>query len=401
MTVAVDARLVDGEPGGVQQTILGLAMGLASLDDRGDRYEFLVHPDHSWLEPALTGPCRALVVRSERRMAGSAFRKAGRYLLESRGHILPVSDGTAEESGADLIHFMQQRGFRTRLPNIYQPHDLQHRHHPQLFHPLQRAYRRLSYAAMSRQASRVAVMTTSARAETAALLGVPLPRVIVVPWASVLSLYAEAPAPRAELDGLGVPARFLLFPSHSWPHKNHLGLLHALAALRRSRGLRIPVVFTGSRTEHWKRVADAIRDLDLADQVISLGFVRTQVLKSLYAEADGLVFPTLYEGWGLPLVEALDVGLPVACSAISPLREIAMDAALLFDPTDPMDMAEAIRVIWTEPAERDRLRTAALARRRAFSWKGTAARFRAHYRDILGLSPLDEDQRLLDSDAPV
>ena len=85
------------------------------------------------------------------------------------------------------------------------------------------------------------------------------------------------------------------------------------------------------------------------------------MLRSLYAAADALVFPSLYEGWGLPVVEALDVGLPVLCSNISPLREITGDAAARFDPTEPASIAEVIHRLWKDGAERDRLATAARA----------------------------------------
>jgi glycosyltransferase involved in cell wall biosynthesis len=400
VTVAIDARIVDGIPGGVQQAVLGLASGLASLDERGDSYLFLVYREHSWLQPALTGPCRALVVREEPSRQTGPFRKAARYLVQSRGRVLPSSDGTAEAAGAQLIHFMQQRGFRTSLPNIYQPHDLQHLHHPEWFHPLQRAYRRLSYRAMARQASRVAVMTTAARAETAVLLGVPEARIIVVPWASLMSLYPDDPRSKANLRQLGLPARYLLYPAQSWPHKNHLGLVRALALLRAEYGLAVPVVLTGRTTAHWSTVADEAQRIGVDDLIHPLGFVDVGALRQLYQEAEALVFPSLYEGWGLPVVEALEVGLPVLCSEISPLREIAAGAAAHFDPHDPAAIAETVRSVWTDPAERRRLGGAGRRRSRAFSWPRTAALFRAHYRDVLGLEPLGDEAALLKRPPP-
>lgn len=402
VTVAIDARLADGEPGGVQQTIFGLASGLGTLDDRGDSYQFLVNADHRWLTPALRGPCRALVVRSEARSAPkSQAWKALRYLKESRGHILPASDGTVEAAGVDVIHFMLQRGFRTRLPNLYQPHDLQHLEHPEWFHPLQRTYRRLSYRAMARQASRLVVMTRSARAPTAEKLAVPESKTIVVPWGSVMSLYGDTVLPRDALESLGVPERFMLYPAQTWPHKNHIRLVEAVALLRHRHGLSVCVVLTGRRNAYWSDIENEIRRLGVEDLVISLGWVDTQLLRTLYQSADALIFPSLFEGWGLPIVEALDVGLPVLCSDVTPLSEIALEAAVKFDPLDPAAIADAIRAAWSDPALRDRLSAAGRYRSRVFSWTSTAALFRAHYRDVLGLPPIGDDASLLKAPAPV
>ena len=157
----------------------------------------------------------------------------------------------------------------------------------------------------------------------------------------------------------------------------------------------MPIVLTGLQNAHWQAVAREIRRLGVNDLVHHLGFVDTNMLRSLYAAADALVFPSLYEGWGLPVVEALDVGLPVLCSNISPLREITGDAAARFDPTEPDSIAEVIHRLWKDGAERDRLATAARGRRGAFSWTATAALFRAHYRAVAGRPPIGEDARLL------
>lgn len=400
VTVAIDARLVDGQVGGVQQTILGLALGLAKLDDRGDEYLFLVFRDHDWLAPALTGPCRPLVARTGGPPPSGVVRKAVHHLLESRGRVLPRSDGTVEAANADAIHFMLPRGFRTDLPNIYQPHDLQHLHHPSRFSLLQRTYRRMSYPAMARQASRVAVMTNTSRAATAADLGIPASKVVVVPWASIMSLYDAPAASRTTVERLGLPGRFLLYPAHTWVHKNHLGLVRALGVLRRDHDLSVPLVLTGARDSHWLDIANEIRRQGVQDLVSALGFVQPQVLRRLYLAADALIFPSLYEGWGQPIVEAFDMGLPVLCSDITPLKEIASDAAFRFAPHDPADIARAISIAWTDRSLLEHLARAGKLRARAFSWETTAALLRAHYRDILGLPPKGRDTELLRAPGP-
>ncbi len=405
LRVAIDARVHDGEYVGIQQTMRGLAEGLATLDGE-DTYHFLVWEHHVWIESALRGPCRPLVVRDPDRgpfeysslgRRAPALAKSIAHMWEGRGRVLPAPDPAVEALAPDLIHFMQQRGFRTSRPNIFQPHDLQHEHLPEFFHPLQRAYRRVSYRAMARQADRVSVMTSAVRDEIVRHLAVKPSDVIVVPWGSVWS----GPGSSALVPSIpGVPHRYVLFPAQSWPHKNHEGLVRALAVLR-GQGCDVPVICTGPRNEHWTAVIELARSLRVDDLLVDLGLVTPEELQALYRGAVALVFPSTYEGWGLPVVEALALGVPVACSAITPLVEIAAGAARLFDPASPESIAGAVRVLWADESERRTLADAARARGAIFSWGRTAEMFRAHYRDVCGRRLSDRDAELLAAPAVV
>lgn len=403
MRVAVDARLPEGDFGGVQQTILGLADGLARLENHDDdEYLFLVRRHHEWLSQVLRPPCRAVVVDQVSARGGRAVERLGQrsptagqvagHLVEGRGRVLPPQPAAVGAANVDLVHFMLQRGFRTRLPNVYQPHDLQHVHLPEHFHPLNRAYRARSYRQMAAQASRVAVMTTSGRADVVRHLGARPEAVVVVPWASVRTLGPPDPTAGARADRLGLPPRYLLFPAQTRPHKNHVRLVRALGRLRRE-GLETPLVLTGRNGAAWPAVVAAIREEGVSDLVRPLGYVDEGLLSEIYRRAVALVFPSLYEGWGLPLLEAFEVGLPVLCSDRPPLREIAGDAAMLVDPEDVGALAAALRTLWGEEL-RWRLAAAGQRRATAFSWVRTAATFRAVYRDVLGAAT-PEDRALL------
>ncbi len=410
MRVLIDARLPEGDFGGVQQTILGLASGLSRLDDADDEFRFLVRPDHGWLAPGLGGPCTALVTSQVAERGGEAVERLRRrssvagqlvgHLIEGRCRVLPGEDPVVRRADPDLVHFMLQRGFRTSRPNVWQPHDLQHVLLPELWHPLNRAYRHIAYRAMARQADRVGVMTSDAVADVRTHLRVPSERIVVVPWASVLSLAPATGDSAAPVVAAGVPDRYLLFPAQTRAHKNHVRLLRALGLLRRE-GLEVPLVLTGRRMGAWPQVAAVIAEEGLCEQVWALDYVDEALLGALYERAQALVFPSLFEGWGLPLVEAFEAGTAVVCSDLSPLREIAAGAAELVDPLDPSSIASGIRRVWEDPEHRERLRTAGRARSAAFSWDWTARRFRAVYRDVLGAKLSGEDRDLLTRSAPV
>jgi glycosyltransferase involved in cell wall biosynthesis len=408
LRIAIDARIPGGEWGGVQQVVQGLASGLSKLDG-DDEYLILTFEDAAgWLGPYLSGRCRLVVV--ERAMGKSHRRRAFEWIsanlaglasvasrvapLIGRAAVpIPKSDGTVEGLGVDLLHFATPQGFVTEVPTIYQPHDLLHVHLPETLTPLRRAYRERAYREFSQRAVLVAAMTEWGRADLCRHLPVVPSRVAVVPWAPVAGLEAGTVGDGGALP-TGLPEHFLLYPAQTWPHKNHLRMLEAIDLLR-AEGVRIDVVCTGRINPHFDVIQRRVRELDLVDQVQFLGYVATEELTSLYRRATALVFPSLFEGWGLPVVEAFALGLPVASSNATVLPEVTGGAALLFDPTDARAIADAIVRIWTDEPLRASLRERGRIRAAALSWDRTARIFRAIYRKVAGRTLTDEDRALL------
>ncbi|CAN5412475.1 hypothetical protein BH23ACT9_BH23ACT9_28960 [soil metagenome] len=387
LRVVIDARVRPGEQGGVQQTIIGLAGGLAQLEGP-ERYFFLVDGDGGWLEPYVAGGCELVRASFPGPKAGRAIKTAGqlhpgadlalRYLLETRGRVLPKPDRAVRTLRPHVIHFMRHRGWRTPLPNVYVPHDVQHVDLPHLFSARTRAYRQLVYGAMASQSTKLAALTSGQVPRLVEVYGVAAEDIVVVPWASVLSLY-----PSSESLPEALPERFVLYPAHSWPHKNHVALVHALALLRR-RGTDVPVVLTGGRDAHWEEVAQCIREVGVDDLVLHLGFVDDAAMRNLYGAADALVFPSTYEGFGLPVVEALEAGTPVICADLPPLRDLAGAAGRFFDPFEPASIAASIEAVWNDAAALEEMRRLGRARLSDLSWTTSAQRYRALYRQIAG-----------------
>lgn len=406
LRVCLDARLKDGVAGGIQQFVMGLASGLSRLEDGDEEYWFLSSPsDRGWLLPHLSGPCRPLDVAPGAAPPGLARlvrRAIDAEAASPLGGLLPVripaSDGVAEARGAGVMHFTLQGGFRTAIPSIYQPYDLQHVHLPQFFTAYGRKWRDVTYGALARQAAAVVVMSTWVKDDVVRHLRLPPAKVQVVPWAPVTEEYPEpAEADLAAAKGrFALPPAFALYPAQTYPHKNHLALIEAVARLR-DRGTAVPVVCPGKQNDHFPRLAAAVSRRGLEGLVSFPGFVSPLELRCLYRLARLLVFPSLFEGGGMPVFEAYAAGVPVACSDVTCLPEQAGDAALIFDPRDPDAIAAALAGLWGDAALRERLARRGAERVRRFTWTRTARVYRALYRRVAGRALSGEDRALLEA----
>jgi glycosyltransferase involved in cell wall biosynthesis len=390
LRIAIDARLRSGAAGGVESVIVGLASGLSRIaEDAPERYYFMTYSDtDEWLQPFVHGRCTVLhlplpseshlgVARAQLRAHAPWLRKAWRALPMLPGmtvHPPPRSDGFVERAGIDVIHFPIQSAFLTDLPSIYHPHDLQHIHLPEYFSARERAAREAHYQAFCRQARVVVVASRWAREDLIRQYHLPPEKVSIVPWAPVVTEYAQ-PTSRDLVsirERLALPDGFILYPAQTWPHKNHLGLIEALAILQRERGLRVPLVATGFRNAFHRELERRARQLGVDGQVHWVGFVTPLELQSLYRLATAVIIPTLFEAASGPLWEAFAAGVAAACSNVTSLPEQADGAALIFDPDDPFAIADAVARLWTDSALRAQLVDRGRRNVSRYSWDRTA-----------------------------
>ena len=185
---------------------------------------------------------------------------------------------------------------------------------------------------------------------------------------------------------------FALYPAQPWKHKNHLRLLDAIALLR-DRGVEVRLVCPGPPNPNQSEVRRRVDELGLGSFVQFPGFVSDTQLAGLFQQARCLVFPSLFEGFGFPVLEAFTAGLAVTCSSTTSLPELTADAAVLFDPTDVEAMADAIERVWTDEGLRTQLIARGRERAAAYSWDHLARSCRALYRAAAGesLGPGDDD----------
>lgn len=179
----------------------------------------------------------------------------------------------------------------------------------------------------------------------------------------------------------GLHAPFMLFVGKLESRKNILRILRAFDRFRREAGDPVQLVLAGRRTPLTQGIDETIAELDLKPHVIEIGYVPDEDLPHLYSAAHCFVFPTLWEGFGIPVIEAMACGTPVITSNLSSLPEVSGDAALLVDPYQVDDIAGAMLRLWREPALASSMRERGLVNARRFSWDETARQTMAIYHE--------------------
>ena len=254
-------------------------------------------------------------------------------------------------SALDVVHYPLTVPIPgTDAPTVVTLHDVQHRDLPEFFGPARRSFRRIAYDRGARSAAAVIVTSEFVRARVLERLELDPARLHVVPLAVDHGVFQP---------GDEEPKSMLLYPARPWPHKNHQRLFEAFAALRETRP-RLRLVLTGGGLERLEPLPEGVE---------SLGIVSSAKLASLYRRAACLVFPSLYEGFGLPPLEAMACGCPVVASRTGAIPEVCGDAAVLFDPTSVDAIAGAVL---EADDRREELREKGLARAAQFTWDETA-----------------------------
>jgi len=290
----------------------------------------------------------------------------------------------AAGAGVDLLHSLANTAPAWgRFRRVVTVHDLIHRIHPEAhFGRISIAMEWLVRLAVARS-DRVIAPSASAKADLVKLLQVSDDAIDVVPQG------VADPPPISESARASVRARFdlgerplLLSVSAMRPHKNLRRLLEALSLIPAAR--RPLLVLPGYPTPFEAELRAQAAALGLDRDTRFPGWVTAEELEGLYAEASAFIFPSLYEGFGLPVLEAMARGVPTACSDRGSLAEVAGDAARLFDPERPEQIAAAIEVLLTDRVEAERLRQRGHERVRRFSWQTTARATIACYERVLG-----------------
>ena len=367
--------LVPGETGGMEVAARELIPALLAEAPAGMRFTAFVNReaaaagDGPWGEllPAVTVPVNA--------------RNRVQWVLGEQT-LLPR---LASREGVDLVHSLASTApLWGRFRRVVTVHDLIYARFPEAHAGIRDKGMKVLVPQAVRRSHRVIADSQSTREDLIELLGVRSDRIDVVPLglggvrrAAPLSEHET----RARFD-LG-ERRVVLSLSAKRPHKNLLALIGALARIpSEDRSL---LVLPGYPTAHEAELRERAASAGVAGDVRFPAWVSADEVEGLWALAEAFVFPSLYEGFGLPVLEAMARGVPVACSNASSLPEVAGEAALLFDPHDESAIAEALRRLLDDDALREQLRTRGLARVADFTWERTARLTLESYRRTLGL----------------
>jgi glycosyltransferase involved in cell wall biosynthesis len=271
--------------------------------------------------------------------------------------------------------------YRPRVPAVVTLHDLIPLRYPRWFTPS----RRLVYGVAVRLAVRVArlviTVSTAAARDIEHLLRVPRERIAVIPGAADPALTPQPDTTIAAVrERLGIPQRYALYVGSNKPHKNLVRLVEAWARLRPAD---VVLVIAGAWDARFPEAQQRAATLGISASVRFIGAVAEPDLAALYSGAQLFVFPSECEGFGLPVIEAMACGTPVACSTAASLMEIAGDAALPFAPHDVDAMAAAIGSLLADADLRKDLSRRGIQRAAQFSWNETAHLTLSAYRRAL------------------
>lgn len=272
-----------------------------------------------------------------------------------------------------LAHFQYVAPPLCPCPTVVTVHDISFEFFPEYFHPLQRARMRLLIPLSARRAAQVITISEYSRRTLIERYGLAEDRVTVTPLGVSPSFRViEKDLAARATARFGIDGPFILGVGNLQPRKNLERLLRSFAALRRDTSCTHELVLVGQMAWLGHRVQEETRRLGIEAHVHQTGYVSEDELVALYNRADVFAYPSIFEGFGLPVIEAMACGTPVLTSNTSSLPEVAGDAALVVDPHDVEAIAEGLRRLVSERRLREKLTSAGFLQARQFPWRRTA-----------------------------
>lgn len=286
--------------------------------------------------------------------------------------------------GVDFIHhpFTVLTPLATGIPSLLTFWDMQHEFFPEFFDKLDIQRRRRNYQASAREAQRIIVSAGFTKECLIERYGIDAGKIDVIHtgYGPQYRLITDTEALASFRNKYSLDRPFLYYPAATWPHKNHRTLLAAMKILKDSHRFDGQLLLTGIAMQSHGVILAEIDRLGLKDHVRVLGYLPVEELPYLYNLARLLVFPSLFEGFGIPLVEAMACGCPVLCADATSLPEVAGDAGELFDPGSSEDLAAKIWSLWHDDCRLQEMKQRGLERAGNFTWDETARRTLQVYR---------------------
>jgi len=384
-----------------------LLLALAVTDGQNEYVVFYNNPATARVDPTLERFPKITTPLSYKPWRLSAL--LAHFARIPQDHLFP---------GVDLFHATDHLlPYFRRIKSVFTLHDLIFLFHPETHKPLNRWFLTLMMPRFLRAADAVIAVSECTKRDVIRFYGIPEEKITVI-YEGVNPRFRPASpetiaAVRARYN---LPEHFILYVGTIEPRKNLTALLEAFHHLLATRSLRpapcdllpatcsllpapcdLRLVIVGKKGWLYEGFFRRLRELGLEDRVIFTGYVPDEDLPAIYSAADLFVFPSLYEGFGLPVLEAMACGTPVVCSNTSSLPEVAGDAALLVDPADVRALAGAMERALRDEGKWREMRERGLQQAARFSWDEAAAMSLKVYQDVLfdGLTVLDYTGRKL------
>lgn len=386
MRIAIDARLLSHpQKGGFKTYTTELARALV---DAGAEHRYLFVLDRPVVDDRF---------RSRPHVEEAVLSAAGGWLS------VPVREQVrlprlVRKWNPDILHFPCATGSLVPTAGVLVVtiHDaIEILERPGLSRPLREAMRRIlmnQYSTrvqrgVARHARIVITDSEHSKRDLMQLLSVPEKKIRVIPLAAPVGGASHPDPGRVSIrERYNLPGSFVLAQASASPRKNVGGLLRTFARLPQEVRGQFPLCVVWSHTWLQASVSQAVRELGLGDTVRFLPNVRDDELADLYRAATVFVYPSLYEGFGLPVLEAMSMGVPVVASNLTSVPEVAGNAALLADPRDEIRFAQTLLDALEDPGLRARLAEAGLRQSQRFSWERTASMTIEAYREALDLA---------------
>lgn len=355
MLVAINAQLVSFSHtyrnAGVSRFTYGLLDGLSALpDDAAPDQRYLAYINRAEAESAHAGPLGARPRLSLEAARADTAHPARRVAWEQA--TLP---GLLRAAGAEVFHSpVNVLPARVPCASVVTVHDLAFYRYPAYFRPARRYYQQVFTRASARRATLVVAVSESTRRDLIEFTGVAPERVRVIPPAIADDFRpaADPGAVAAFRARHGLPARYILFLGTLEPRKNIPLLVEAYARLRAEVPDAPRLVIAGAKGWYFQSIFERVRSLGLEEAITFAGYVAREEQPMWYAGAELFVYPSVYEGFGLPVVEALACGTPTITSSVSSLPEAAGNVALTVDPSDASALAYSMRSVLSDPLQR-------------------------------------------------
>tara|TARA_B100000900_G_scaffold382053_1_gene368948 strand:- start:4626 stop:6356 length:1731 start_codon:yes stop_codon:yes gene_type:complete len=403
MDILLDLRwMVLGRAGGLEQMAYELVAAIAKFSRKDTLY--LYCPDRAFQDWLFKSGMNIVLIDSDRfalvpervsydRSEGRPSGKLGRIGVVA----LNGSEPPPRTLKVDLVHSIGGYVHDELLDyrNILTIHDLQHIHLPHHFDEVEVDARNARYLSSINASEAVISVSSFVKRDIIAQYGVKPESVTSIwniPSGSPTDQLSKSKVDRI-LRKMGIDFEYLFFPSHGWPHKNHLKLVEAFPFIQES----IPdlrMIFTGGKFDQEHPAAKKIRSLGLEEFILHIGYRTPTEIRCLYERTKALVYPSLFEGFGMPVAEAIESGVPVFCSDIEPLVEIGGEAVVTFDPCSSNDIADKVLSVLRDDRLLESLRAKREAQLTRFSSEAIARQTYNLYRKTCGLdsTPLESSR---------